>query len=90
MNDVQSKLNDLSECGGCSSELATANPGGSFLHQHDANLATTNLIARGYVLTLLQEQSNNINTSIAPYAVINSQNFEAAGSVMGFFQTWGY
>jgi len=92
MNDVQSKLNDLLECGGYSTELATANPGGSSLQQHDTTAATTNLIARGYDLTLLQEQSNSININIAPYAVINSlkNKIEAAGSVMGFFQTWGY
>ena len=92
MNDVQAKLKDLFDCGGYDSEMATSNPGGSFLIQHDENLTTTNLIAEGYDLTLLQEQSNSINTNIAPYPVINSlkSKIEAAGSEMGFYQTWGY
>jgi len=92
MNDIQSRLTDLLNCGGYGSEMATSNPGGNFLHQHDQNPTTTNLIAQSYDLTLLQEQSNSINTNIAPYAVINSlkSKIEAAGSVMGFYQTWGY
>jgi len=92
MNDIQSRLTDLLDCGGYGSEMATSNPGGNFLHQHDQNPTTTNLIAQSYDLTLLQEQSNSINTNIAPYAVINSlkSKIEAAGSVMGFYQTWGY
>ena len=92
MNDVQSRLKDLLDCGGYDTELATSNPGGSFLFQHDENQTTSNLIAQGYDLTLLQEQSNSINTNVAPYTVINSlkRKIEAAGSVMGFYQTWGY
>ena len=92
MNDVQSRLRDLLDCGGYNSELATSNPGGHWLHLHNNTAATTNLIARGYDLTLLQEQSGGITTNVPPYTVINSlkNRIEAAGSEMGFYQTWGY
>jgi len=46
MNDVQSKLDILFSCGGYTFDIATSNPGGSFLHQHHTHEKTTNLIAR--------------------------------------------
>ncbi len=92
MNDVQSKLEKLLKCGGYITDLATSNPGGYWLHQHLDNTHTTELIAKGYDLTLVQEQSRSIATHMSPYGIINTlkQRIEAAGSVMGFYQTWGY
>ena len=91
MNNVQSDLEQLLVCGGYTPELATSNPGGYWLHQHNELSRTTELIAEGYDLTLLQEQSRSINTHMPPYDILNAlkAKIEAAGSVMGFYQTWG-
>ncbi len=92
MNDVQSKLEQLLVCGGYTTDLATSNPGGYFLHQHVTNEETNRLIAKGYDLTLLQEQSRGILKHEAPYETINElkRKIEAAGSRMGFYQTWAF
>ena len=92
MRNVQSKLEQLLTCGGYSTNLATSNPGGSWLHEHLKNERTLDLIAEGYDLTLLQEKSRGISTHNPPFSVLNDlkDKIEAAGSRMGFYQTWGF
>jgi len=91
MNEIQVKLSRLLTCRGYTPEMATSNPGGYWLSLHDTNQRTTDLIAEGFDLTLIQEQSSGITTHSPPYEVISSlqSKIEAAGSVMGFYQTWG-
>lgn len=92
MNGVQDNLERLLSCGGYTPELATTNAGGRWLYEHNEDPITSNLIAQGYDLTLLQEQSRGITTHTPPYDIISSlkNKIEAAGSEMGFYQTWGY
>ncbi len=92
MNDVQSMLEQLLTCGGYSSNIATSNPGGYRLEQHLTNEKTNNLIAEGYQLTLIQAHSNGIKNHRKPYRVLNElkNKIEAAGSTMGFYQTWAF
>ncbi len=92
MNGVQPNLERLLACGGYTSDMATSNPGGYFLYQHNENPRTENLIAQGFDLTLIQEQSRSIATHTPPYDIINALKgkIEASGSEMGFYQTWGY
>jgi|GEM_PF-4667220 len=53
---------------------------------------TMELIARGYDLTLIQAHSNGIKTHRPPFNVLKSlqSSIEAAGSTMGFYQTWAF
>ena len=89
---VQSKLRELLLCGGYKPKLATSASPGFWLHEHLINERTLELIAKGYDLTLLQEKSRGITTHNAPYHVLNDlqKKIEAAGSRMGFYQTWGF
>jgi len=92
MNDVQSRLETLLTCGGYTTDIATSNPGGYRLEQHVTNEQTMELIARGYDLTLIQAHSNGIKTHRPPFNVLKSlqSSIEAAGSTMGFYQTWAF
>lgn len=92
MNGVRPNLERLLACGGYTSDMATSNPGGYFLYQHNENPRTEYLIAQGFDLTLIQEQSRSIATHTPPYDIINAlkDKIEASGSEMGFYQTWGY
>lgn len=92
MNDIQSMLEKLLSCGGYSFNIATSNPGGYRLEKHLSNEKTNNLIAEGYKLTLIQAHSNGIKNHRKPYRVIRElkQKIEAAGSTMGFYQTWAF
>lgn len=92
MGGVKSKIETLLTCGGYTPDFGISNPGGYWLYQHDVNATTLNLIAQGYDLVLLQEQSGGITSHTAPYATIASlkTKIEAAGSQMGFYQTWAF
>ncbi len=92
MNDVQTLLEELLTCGGYSSNIATSNPGGYRLKQHLTNERTTELIARGYDLTLVQAHSNGIKDHRKPYNVLSElqRRIEASGSTIGFYQTWAF
>jgi hypothetical protein len=92
MGGVKSNLESLLTCGGYTPNIGISNPGGYWLYQHDANAETLNLISQGFDLVLLQEQSGGIGSHVAPYATINSlkTKIEAAGSEMGFYQTWAF
>lgn len=92
MGGVKSKLESLLTCGGYTPDIGISNPGGYWLYQHNVNSSTLNLIDQGYDLVLLQEQSGGIGSHAPPYATISSLNtkIEAAGSEMGFYQTWAF
>ena len=92
MRNVQSKLNQLLTCGGYSAKLATSNPAGYLLEEHLQNQKTLELIAEGYDLTLVQEKSRHITLHNSPFNLLNElkDKIEAAGSKMGFYQTWGF
>lgn len=89
---VKEKLEELLICGGYSADLARSNPSGYWLHEHLEDNRTLDLIAEGYDLTLLQEKSRGIPTHSPPFEIINGlkDKIEAAGSKMGFYQTWGF
>ena len=92
MGGVKSKIETLLTCGGYTPDIGISNPGGYWLYQHNENATTLDLIAQGYDLVLLQEQSGGIGSHIEPYDTIASlkTKIEAAGSVMGFYQTWAF
>ena len=92
MGGVKSKIETLLTCGGYTPDIGISNPGGYWLYQHNENTTTLNLIAQGYDLVLLQEQSGGIGSHIEPYGTIASlkSKIEAAGSVMRFYQTWAF
>jgi len=91
MNEIESNVRELLVCKGYTTDLASNNPGGSFLYQHNTFERSTSLIAEGYDLTLIQEHSTGITTHSPPYEIISQleESIEAAGSEMGFYQTWG-
>ena len=91
MNEIQQKLTELLVCKGFTSEMGTSNPGGYWWYLHDTNQNTLDLIAQGYDLTLIQEQSSGVLTHSPPYDIVASlkAKIDAAGSEMGFYQTWG-
>ena len=92
MGGVQSKIEELLTCGGYTPDFGISNPGGYRLYQHDVYTPTLNLIAQGYDLVLLQEQSGSIGSHPYPYVTINSlkTKIEAAGGIMGLYQTWAF
>ena len=91
MNDIESKLEQLLDCGGYTSDIDTYNPAGYTLTDHDADEQTTASIAEGYDLTLLQELSTDFLNRAPPYETISAldSKIAAALSGMGFYQTWG-
>ena len=91
LDDVQAGLDELLNCRGYTPGLATSNPAGHTLELHDTDTQTTDLIAEGFDLTLLQEHISDVATHSSPYLVIESlkTKIEAAGSSVGFYQTWG-
>jgi hypothetical protein len=92
MTGVKSKIETLLTCGGYTPNFGISNPGGYWLYLHDGNSATLNLIAQGYDIVLLQEQSGGIGSHTSPYPTINSlkTKIEAAGSQMWLYQTWAF
>lgn len=92
MNDVQSKVEELLTCAGYTPEMASSNPGGYTLERHTTNQQTTELIEKGFAITLLQEHSGGIVKHDSPYKTLNTlkQRIDEAGSTLGFYQTWEY
>ena len=91
MNDIESKLEQLLDCGGYTSDIDTYNPDGHTLDDHDADDQTTITITEGYDLTLLQEMSSDFLNRVPPYETISAldSKITSALSGMGFYQTWG-
>ena len=92
MGGVKSKIEELLTRGGYTPDIGISNPGGYRLYQHDAYTPTLDLIALGYDLVLLQEQSGSIGSHVVPYSIINSLKIkiEAAGGEMALYQTWAF